>query len=244
MGLPDCSCDWVQILKSCIIFSFRSKTIRSIERVKWRPKSFNLRISLGSRWERTPKNNGNLSKATKELIRKSDGIRKYNMNMIEETLKKRNQKEDEVIKVAETFYRKLYSSNDRQTEDPGMEIVSIEILCVNIKHKWNKQSTKKNDQGQTWKFRWLINWLNQGDRRLSIKQTHSTCYQMFVEYYYTKCLEKRYNNTNSQKKKTIKTWTTIFHLSFTKVLNNSGGRKLWKRWHFHLLAQLYTMNSV
>ena len=35
----------------------------------------------------------------------------------------------EVMKVAEEFYRKLYSSSNRQTEDP---IMNIEVPCVNM----------------------------------------------------------------------------------------------------------------
>ena len=36
---------------------------------------------------------------------------------------------DEMIKVVEEFYRKLFISNDRQTKD--MEIMNIEVPCVN-----------------------------------------------------------------------------------------------------------------
>ena len=35
-----------------------------------------------------------------------------------------------MIKVAEEFYRKLYSSNDKQIEDSIMETMNIEVPCV------------------------------------------------------------------------------------------------------------------
>ena len=38
---------------------------------------------------------------------------------------------DEVIKVAEKFYRKLYSSNVQQNEDPNTEVMNTEVPCVN-----------------------------------------------------------------------------------------------------------------
>ena len=48
---------------------------------------------------------------------------------------------DELIKVAEEFYRKLYSTNDRQTKDHIMEAMSIAVSCVSISER---QTTKKN----------------------------------------------------------------------------------------------------
>ena len=38
---------------------------------------------------------------------------------------------DELIKVAEEFYTKLYSIFDRQTKDSSMEVMKFEVLCVN-----------------------------------------------------------------------------------------------------------------
>ena len=38
---------------------------------------------------------------------------------------------DEAINVVEEFYRKLYSSIDKQTEESYIETMIIEVPCVN-----------------------------------------------------------------------------------------------------------------
>ena len=55
---------------------------------------------------------------------------------------------EEVIYVADEFYRKLYSSNDRQIVDASMETMNIEISCVNtneIKKTLNRMKRNKAD---------------------------------------------------------------------------------------------------
>ena len=96
---------------------------------------------------------------------------------------------DEVIKVAEEFYRKLYSSNDRQTRDTSMETTDIEVPCINTSE--TKKSSKSNEQRQR-RYRWLIDWRNQLCRQFSTRQTRSIFffYQMLAKLLYTKYLEK------------------------------------------------------
>ena len=52
-----------------------------------------------------------------------------------------------MIKVAEEFYRKLYSSNDRQVKDSKMETMNIEVPCVNTSEI--KKALKGMSRGKT-----------------------------------------------------------------------------------------------
>ena len=45
-----------------------------------------------------------------------------------------------------------------------------------------------------------IDLINQGCRRFSTRQTRNTSYQILANLYCTKCLEKHYNDNNSQRR--------------------------------------------
>ena len=50
---------------------------------------------------------------------------------------------DKVIKIAEEFYRKLYSSSDKQTEDSSMETMNTEIPSrKHQKYKYNNTNSR------------------------------------------------------------------------------------------------------
>ena len=73
------------------------------------------------------------------IARRTLGIGRKQLYALKDKQDQITNNRDEVIKVVEEFYRKLYSSNDEQTEDTSMETMNIEVPCVNMSEKHQKK---------------------------------------------------------------------------------------------------------
>ena len=106
---------------------------------------------------------------------------------------------DDVINVMERFYRKLYSNNDRQTEDPNMEAMNIEVPCINMSEI--KETLKGMSSGITGDADGLLIDLIKDTHDFLLDKFAVFVTKMLAKLYCTKYLEKHYDNTISQKRR-------------------------------------------
>ena len=79
---------------------------------------------------------------------------------------------DEVIKIVQEFYKKLYCSNNSQTKDPSIETINVEVPCVIINEI--KKTLKGMSRGEQWGADGLPIDLMKAVSDFLLNKTHST----------------------------------------------------------------------